>query len=357
MLVFSMLGTLDRILGNRFGLGKEFEKGFMLFGNMALSMIGMLVLSPLLAQWCQPLFDFAAATLHIDPSIVPASLFANDMGGAPLANAVALDESIGMFNALVVSSMLGCTVSFTIPYTLGVVQPDKHRELLLGLLCGIVTVPLGCLLAGLSIALPLGALMRNLLPLLLFSAVIAAALLVSPGKCVKVFSVMGFLMKALITVGLALAIFRFLTGKEILKGMDTLENGAAVCLNASAVMSGAFPLMYVVSRLLAKPMQQLGRKMNINETSVLGLVSSIATCVTTFGMARDMDRKGLLLNAAFAVSGAFTFAGHLAFTMAFDAAYITPMIIGKLSAGIAAVALACLLSGRLLSNDVSKERK
>ena len=29
-LIFSMLGAADRIIGNRFGLGKEFERAFML---------------------------------------------------------------------------------------------------------------------------------------------------------------------------------------------------------------------------------------------------------------------------------------------------------------------------------------
>ena len=62
-----------------------------------------------------------------------------------------------------------------------------------------------------------------------------------------------------------------------------------------------------------------------------------------------MDQKGVLLNAAFAVSGAFTFAGHLAFTMAFDASYIPSMIVGKLSAGVFAVILANILSKRLLN--------
>ena len=49
MLVFCILGGLDRLLGNRFGIGKEFEKGFMLLGTLALSMIGMIVLAPLIA--------------------------------------------------------------------------------------------------------------------------------------------------------------------------------------------------------------------------------------------------------------------------------------------------------------------
>ena len=50
ILVFSVLGALDKIFGNRFGLGKEFEKAFILLGTMALSMIGMIVISPFVAE-------------------------------------------------------------------------------------------------------------------------------------------------------------------------------------------------------------------------------------------------------------------------------------------------------------------
>ncbi|MBR5445993.1 MAG: ethanolamine utilization protein EutH, partial [Clostridia bacterium] len=122
MVVFSMLAALDRIFGCRFGLGKEFERGFMLLGTMALSMIGMIVISPWIAETLAPAFDVFRDLLGIDPSVIPASLFANDMGGAPLAVEIAHDREIGMFNALVVSSMMGCTISFTIPFALGVVD-------------------------------------------------------------------------------------------------------------------------------------------------------------------------------------------------------------------------------------------
>ena len=80
-LFFSVLGALDNIFGNRFGLGKEYEKAFMLLGTMALSMIGMIVVSPVIANIMTPLSDFVSSVLHIDPSVIPASLFANDMGG------------------------------------------------------------------------------------------------------------------------------------------------------------------------------------------------------------------------------------------------------------------------------------
>ena len=347
MVIFSLLAAVDRMIGNRFGLGKEFEKGFMLLGTMALSMIGMIIISPFIADLLEPVLGFVAGTLHIDPSILPASLFANDMGGAPLSVEVATDEKMGLFNALVVSSMMGCTVSFTIPYALGIVKREQHRELLLGLLCGIVTIPVGCFVSGLICAIPLGALLMNLLPLVIFSGVIGCGLLFFPNACVKIFGAFGIFIRALITVGLALGVLRFLTGKEVIPGLATLEEGMAVCMNAAAVMSGAFPLMYLVSRLLAKPLKLLGGKIGINETSAMGLVSSLATSMTTFEMMNRMDKKGTLLNSAFAVSAAFTFAGHLAFTLAFDAEYLPGMIVGKLVAGVLALLLAVFIYQRI----------
>lgn len=71
-----------------------------------------------------------------------------------------------------------------------------------------------------------------------------------------------------------------------------------------------------------------------------GFVGTLATNVTTFGMIRDMDDKGVVLNSAFAVSAAFTFADHLAFTMSFNEAYVLPVIVRRLTAGIFAVLIA-----------------
>ena len=187
----------------------------------------------------------------------------------------------------------------------------------------------------------------NLLPLVIFSGVIGCWLLFFPNACVKIFGAFGIFIRALITVGLALGVLRFLTGKEVIPGLATLEEGMAVCMNAAAVMSGAFPLMYLVSRLLAKPLKLLGGKIGINETSAMGLVSSLATSMTTFEMMNRMDKKGTLLNSAFAVSAAFTFAGHLAFTLAFDAEYLPGMIVGKLVAGVLALLLAVFIYQRI----------
>ena len=339
ILIFSVLGALDRIFGNRFGIGKEFEKAFMLLGAMALSMIGMIVVSPFIADIMKPVSMFFLNILHIDSSIIPASLFANDMGGASLAAEMASNEKIGLDNALVVSSMMGCTISFTIPFALGVVNKEQHKELVLGILCGIVTIPIGCIVSGVICKMSFGSLLLNLLPIVVFSGIIAFGLIRFPKRCIKIFKVFGIFITGIITIGLSLGIIRFLTGFKIIKGFATIEEGAAICLNAAVVLSGSFPLMFALSKLLAKPLKVIGERIGVNENSIVGLVSSLASSATAFGMMDKMDKKGVTLNSAFSVSGAFVLGGHLAFTMAFDSTYVFPVIIGKLVSGVLAVIL------------------
>lgn len=356
MLAFSVIGAVDRIIGNRLGLGKEYEKGFMLLGNMALSMIGMLILSPLLATWLDPVLVAFYGFTGIDPGVIPASLFANDMGGASLSVAVAKDETLGRFNGLVVSSMMGCTVSYTIPYSLSVVDKKNHKGLFLGILCGLATIPVGCLFGGLMLGVPVLKLLWNMLPLFLFSGAVVLGLVLAPEITVKIFSWLGVGMRGLITIGLVLGGLEFLTGKEIVKGLADMESAAMICVNSAIVLSGAFPLMNLVSRLLAKPLDIMGKKLGVNKTAAMGLLSSLVTNTTTFEMVDRMDDKGIVINSAFAVSAAFVFGAHLAFTMAFDGTCVAAMMVGKVVAGLLALWLALVMYKRMISggekNDI-----
>ena len=343
ILFFSLIGAVDYLVGNKFGVGKEFEKAFSIFCPMALSMLGMIVIAPGIGVWLTPAFDGFYRIFGIDPSVVPASLFANDMGGMPLAQSICKSEAIGNFNAFVVSSMMGCVISFTIPFSLGIVKKEQHKELFFGLLCGIVTIPIGCFAAGLICRLDPLALLLDLLPLILLSGIICVALLLVPRICIRCFTVFGFFMKLLAVAGLACAIFTFLTKKEICPDFDTFENAVLVCANACVTLSGALPFMFLVAKLSHKPLNKLGAKMGINAISTLALLGNLVTNASVFGVMDKMDKKGTVLNAAFAVAAAFTFGSHLAFTLAYDSRYIAPMIIGKLVAGVCAVILALLI--------------
>ena len=132
MAIFALIGAIDYIFGNKLGLGKEFERGVGFISIITMNCIGMIVLAPLFAYLLKPLLS--TMTGMLDPSVFAGILLANDMGGAPLATEVALDTLVGKYNGLVVSSMMGATISFTIPYSLGVVKKDKHNDMLLGIL-------------------------------------------------------------------------------------------------------------------------------------------------------------------------------------------------------------------------------
>ena len=343
VLIFAIIGAIDYLVGNKIGMGKEFEKGFSLFCPMALTMLGMIVIAPAIGVWLTPVFEVFYNLFGIDPSIIPASLFANDMGGMQLAQSLSKNDSIGNYNAFVVSSMMGCVISFTIPFALGIIKKEKHKELFFGLLCGIITIPIGCFVAGIICGIGVLDLLINLLPLIIISVIIAVALIFVPKICIKCFAVFGFFMKTLAIIGLLCAIFTFLTKIKISEHFDTFENGAFICANACVTLSGALPFMFLVSKLLKKPFNKLGEKIGVNGVSTVALLGNMVTNATTFGLMDKMDKKGTVINSAFAVSAAFTFGGHLAFTMAFDSSYVLPMIIGKLISGISALILALLL--------------
>lgn len=347
MVAFALVAALDRIFGSKLGLGKEFEKGIYMLGPLAISMVGMIIMSPLIAHYLEPVIrvlpDF------IDPSIITASIFANDQGGASLSAQLTNNEALGYFNGLVVASMMGCTISFTIPFAMSVVKKEQHHDTLLGLLCGIVTIPVGCLVSGIILRLPFKALIINMIPLIIFSAIIAVGLLLIPNVCVRIFSVLGYIMKAIITVGLVVGILTFLTGYKPLPYVDSIENAMSLVLNAACVMTGALPLLYILAKLFNKPLNKAGQRLGINDASVKGLVSTLATSATTFEDMKDMDRRGVVINSAFAVSAAFAFTDHIAFTMAFNDDYILSVTIGKLISAVCAIFVAIPMSKKLIN--------
>ena len=344
MAVFSLLGGIDRIIGNRFGLGKEFERAFNLLGSMALSMVGMLILGPGIADFIRPITLFISENLPIDASVIPASLFANDMGGASLSIALADDEKIGFYHALVVSSMMGCTISFTIPYSLSVVKKSHYKNLFFGILCGIVVTPIGCFAGGLVCGVPISALIINLIPLAVFSVIIEIGLFKFTEICNKIFGWFAVFMRGLITAGLLIGALSYLFEIEIFKNAEEIKYGAEIIFNAAVVLSGTFPLVAVINKVLEKPIKAISKKSGMSKLGVVGLITCLASNAASFELVNDMeDGRDVALNSALAATAAFGIGGHLAFTMAINADYIWAMLVGKFVAGALSLVLTALL--------------
>ena len=346
MAVFEALGAADRILGGRLGLGQEFENGIMTFGSLALSMLGIICLAPVLASVLRPAVVPVFRLLGADPGMFPGSILACDMGGAALALEMSEDREAGLFGGVIVGSMLGATVVFTIPVALGILREQDRPFLAQGVLAGIVTIPLGALVSGLLSGLALNLILRNLIPIILFALLIVLGLWKAETAMIKGFVLFGKFVTALITVGLAAAIVEELTGFVLIPGMAPLSEGYATIGSIAIILAGAFPLIYTITKVFHKPLMKLGGLLGMNEIAAAGLVATLANSIPMFGMLRDMDDRGKVLNVAFAVSAAFVFGDHLGFTASFAPELLVPVIVGKLVGGVSAVVVATLLMRR-----------
>ena len=217
MVVFMALGAVDRILGNRFGLGEKFEEGIMAMGSLALAMIGIICLAPVLANLLRPVVVPLYQALGADPAMFAGTLLANDMGGAPLAQELALTQEAGQFGGLIVGSMRGPTIVFTIPVALGIIMKEDRPFLGAGVLAGMITIPIGCIVGGLVMnmtpyKMDIGRILINLVPVIVIAALIVIGLWFAPGPMINGFNKFGTGVTVVITVLPAIAVFQQITG-------------------------------------------------------------------------------------------------------------------------------------------------
>lgn len=342
--IFAVLGGLDRIAGNRLGLGKGFEEGILTMGSLALAMVGVITLAPVLAAMLKPVVVPVFSWLGADAAMFAGSILACDMGGGALALEMTADPDAAMLGGVITGSMLGATLVFTIPVALGILEKEDRPAMAKGILCGIVTIPLGILAGGLVSGYEFRMILRNLVPIVLLAGLIAIGLWKAEKAMIRGFAAFGKGVVAIITLGLAAAVLEALTGWVLIPGMTPISEGFEIVGEIAIVLSGAFPLVSVLTKLLKKPLLKLGKILKINDTAAAGLLASLANSIATFGMVRDMDQRGKVVNIAFAVSAAFTFGDHLGFTAGFAPQMLGGMIVGKLTGGIAAAALALWLT-------------
>lgn len=344
MAVFALLGGLDRILGGRFGLGSRFEEGILSMGSLALAMVGIVSLAPVLAGILKPIVVPVYRLLGADPAMFAGTVLACDMGGGPLARQLTADPQAADLGGVITGSMLGATVVFTIPVAMGILEEEDRPAMAKGILCGMVAIPFGILAGGLTAGYAFSMVIRNLVPIVLMALLIALGLWRAEKAMVAAFTAFGKILVAVVTVGLSGAIIQTLTGFAVIPGLATISEGFETVGTIAIVLAGAFPLVYVLTRVLNKPLMALGKLLGINEPASAGLIASLANSIATFGMVKDMDDRGKVVNIAFAVPAAFVFGDHLGFTAGFAPELLPAMIVGKLVGGVVAVGVALALT-------------
>ena len=375
VMICAVLGAFAAIKNEESGLGKEFMTGLHSIGYIFIPVAGIMAsipyLSLLISKLCGPFFEL----LHADPSMAATSVIAVDMGGYHLAYALAQNKESWIM-AMVTGTMAGATIVFSIPVGLSMLEKKDHKYMALGIMSGILSIPFGVLVTSIillinqplirgsiatnteslyPIALSMGTLFGNLLPLIIFVSLLAFGLKIIPNMMIRGFMVFGRLMDVAIKIILVFSIVEYFTGffrkimgkwgfDPIIADKEDQFRALEIAGYIGVMLSGAFPMVYLIKKYFSGPLEKCGTKIGLETAGAAGLFATIANILAMFRLVKDMRPKDKVINIAFAVCAAFLFGDHLAFTANFQPNLVVPIMVGKLSGGIVAFILATFLS-------------
>lgn len=342
-----ILGGLDYMIGNKFALGDKFCEGIKSMGVLALGMIGIYSLAPIIGEGISKIIIPLSSVLKIDPSIIPTSFLAVDMGGWQIANLVALNKEMALFSGIILASNLGATVSFSIPLALGMIHKKDYEEFSKGTMIGFISIPIGALAGGLSMGINISYLTWNMLPIAIFSILLSIGLIKTPGLLVNAFNIFGKVMIILGMIGLVLVGGEVLLNIKILNNVAPFTESIYVVGKIAFVLGGAYPMLAIINKLFKNTFDKIGEKIGINSYSISGLIGNLASNLLIFGTFNDMDKRGKVMCAAFAVSGSFVFGGQLGFVSGVSSEMVPPFIISKFVGGIFSLFLSKFIVDKL----------
>ncbi len=337
---FFILGILDYIIGGKLNLNKGIESGIQSMGSLSLSMIGILSITPIISDLLIKYITPLSNNRFLNPSIMVSSIIAVDMGGYRITEAIANNTSEVYFSGILIASMLGCTISFTLPLALGMVK-EKYLDILCkGILCGIGTLPVGLFLGGLLLKIPISLILINILPIAIISILIIIGLNKFPSIMIKSFKVLAKIIFIIGIIGLGLQGVRAITGIALVNNLLPLEEAITIVGKIAIFLSGANVMLEVIKKLFKKQIEKLENVMNINSYSVTALIGSLASAVIVFTDFDKLDNRGKVICSAFSVGGAYVFGGQLAYIVAEAKEVAHIYIIVKLISGLLAIAIA-----------------
>ena len=342
---FMLLGIVDLLFFKRkLGYADEFEKGINTTGPLIFSLLGLVCLAPLIGQVLEPVLAPVYSFFGGDPAMVAGTLISCDGGGYPLAASMTDDPLIIRLSGVYLGSMLGCTIICSIPVSLGIIKDEDKDVFSEGILAGVIAIPFAVLLCGiLDGGMPMGFVFINLIPSLILALILVIGLVFFRPVTIKIFALFAKLIQIVNILGMAVAIAQKLTGMTIIPGMADVGEQLAILGTIGITLAGAYPMVHFVTKVFAKPMEAIGKLLNINDVSVAGLITTLASSFPVYDMVKDMNVKGKKIVSAFAICACFALGDHLGYVAANDPDAVFPMVAGKIVGGILGVVIVLLI--------------
>lgn len=351
----AVIGGVDYMIGNKLGLGSKFEEGFMLLGPTGFSMAGVICLAPLLAAGLRSAIAPLYLKLGLDPGML-GGILAIDMGGYQLSQQLATNSAVGNFSGVMVAATFGCTISFSIPVGMGLLDDSKRRDYAKGIMIGLGTLPIVLLIGGLLCGLSFWDTLYNSLPIIVIAVFLMIVIERWQEKAIQGFLLFAKLIRGLATIGLIVGAFVYMTKIEVPFEMTPVEDAMVVVSAIGIVLLGSLPTAELLQRGLRKPISWLGRKLGTNDAGISGLLISCVSAVAVIAVMKDMDAKGRVINGAFLVSATSMLAAHLGFTFGVDASMVGPLMAVKAIGGIVSILAVFVIMNRHDTEVKDQER-
>ncbi|MCA1021081.1 ethanolamine utilization protein EutH [Halobacillus litoralis] len=375
IMICAVIGAIASIKNSEDGIGGQFMEGVHSIGHIFVPAAGIMASIPYLSWFIDRVFGPLFERIGADPAIAATTILASDMGGYQLAQA--LQESYeGWIMALIVGFMAGATIVFSIPMGLAMLDKRDHKYMALGIMSGLLTIPIGAFISSVLITLTDSKVREivstntastyeftlsymkmflNLTPLLIFVLALAAGLYFFSDQMIQGFMWFGRLLDAAIKLVLVFSIVEVFTGvfsnvfgtwgfDPIMADADDQFRALETAGYIGIMLAGAFPMVYLLQKYAARPLEAIGKKMGLSSVGSAGLVATAANILAMFKLIREMPPKDKVINISFAVCAAFLLGDHLSFTANFQPTLILPIIVGKLTAGIIGIGFAYWLS-------------
>ena len=388
----ALVGCIASVIKPESELGQEFVAGIDSIGPIFLPVAGIMASAPYLTAFVSDVFGPAFALIGADPAMAATTFIAVDMGGYPLAEALAQTRESWIM-AMMTGYMAGATIVFTIPVALKMLQKSDRKYLALGVMSGLLAIPIGVLVssaiiafadpvirdtvstnaeATYQLALSFGTIALNLVPLVVVCVALALGLKFVPDAMIKGFTVFGRILESVLKIVFVLVVIEYFTGlpSQLLGdafGFDpiiadeedifrALETSGAIGI----MLCGAFPMVYLIKRYLAKPLQKVGGLFHLSSDATTGLLAASANVLAALALVKDIKARDKVIVIAFSVCCAFLFGDHLSFTANFQPSLIAAVMGGKIVGGIFAIVFAFLLAvgkaEQLEAEDDSRRR-
>lgn len=373
----ALAGAIASAIKPESELGQQFVAGIDSIGPIFLPVAGIMASAPFLEAFVSSVFGPVYSAVGADPAMAATTFIAVDMGGYPLAEALAQTKESWIM-AMMTGYMAGATIVFTIPVALKMLEKRDRKYLALGVMSGLLAIPIGVLVASVIIAvshpmirevvstnaeatyqlaLSFAQIGLNLIPLVAICVALALGLKFKPDAMIKGFIIFGRVMEAALKIVFVLVVIEYFTGifSAVFGGFGfdpiiasdgdpevfrALETSGAIGM----MLCGAFPMVYLIKRYLAKPLAKIGGVFGLSSDATAGLLAASANVLAALAMVKDLKARDKVLVMAFAVCCAFLFGDHLSFTANFQPTLIVPVLVGKFCAGVCAIIFANLLA-------------